>query len=366
MAIISNKSSIYDNIIATSTGSGGGTDPADQIRITNLENNESKILYYEAINSTTGTITKPTNTTIFLNDFPQGYDAVVETIVNGEPTGQIAKTSGGTPITVSSFDTSGNYTLSSTPSSFPIALLYVLRVKALYMSNLTFDNIIEAQNFSIGNASDVVFTPNGDIAATDVQTAIQEVRDDTDTKLTLKLAKASNLSDLTNIGTARTNLGLGGAAVLNVGTTAGTVTAGDDNRIKGYQIVNACTASNLADSITYYIGAVYTLAATFSLPSNGKRIYINKAGTITSAQIVIINGSVDGSTENSSFYLRMNDTTDYLLSSTVQFSATPKIYNITGLSIPVVAGDYEVTKIITPTWVTNPTQSYIQVIYYIE
>lgn len=186
---IDNKPNIYDNAIQPSGGSGsGGTDPADKTRITNLENNESKVLYYEAINSSTGTITKPTDTTILLNDFPQGYDAVVETIVNGEPTGQIAKTSGGTPITVTSFDTNGNYTLSGTPASFPVALLYILRVKALYYTNLTFDNIVEAQNFSVGNASDVVFTPNGDIAAMDVQSAIVEVRDDTDIKLLSKAA----------------------------------------------------------------------------------------------------------------------------------------------------------------------------------
>ena len=41
----------------------------------------------------------------------------------------------------------------------------------------------------------------------------------------------SNLSDLNDATSARTNLGLGGSAILNVGTTASTVAAGNDSRI---------------------------------------------------------------------------------------------------------------------------------------
>lgn len=183
-------------------------------RITNVENYEFKILYYESISTTTGTITKPTNTDIILSDFPSGYDAVVETIVNGEPTGEIARTSGGVAITVSSFDLLGNYTLSGTPSTTPIAFLYVLKVKGKYLSNLIFDNIIESQNTSSSQASNVTFVPNGDIGSTNVQDAIVEVRDDTDIKLGLKVDKTITVNGhllSSNVTVSKSDVGLGNA-----------------------------------------------------------------------------------------------------------------------------------------------------------
>lgn len=58
-----------------------------------------------------------------------------------------------------------------------------------------------------------------------------------------KLAKASNLSDLSSVPAARTNLGLGDGATKNVGTTAGTLAAGDDSRFSGKLVAS----SNLSD-----------------------------------------------------------------------------------------------------------------------
>lgn len=53
------------------------------------------------------------------------------------------------------------------------------------------------------------------------------------------LIKANNLADLANAATARGNLGLGSAAQANIGTTAGTVAAGNDGRIVGAAQVSA-------------------------------------------------------------------------------------------------------------------------------
>lgn len=85
-------------------------------------------------------------------------------------------------------------------------------------------------------ASEVPFTPDGDIAATDVQDAIVEVRDDADTKLGLKL-------DATHAGT-------GGAAHANATTSvAGFLSSTDKTKLDG--IETAATADQDAVDVPY-------------------------------------------------------------------------------------------------------------------
>lgn len=70
-------------------------------------------------------------------------------------------------------------------------------------------------------------------AVLDVGTTAGTVAAGDDSRITGALQKDQNLNDVSDKAKARQNLGLKGAAVLDVGTTAGTVAAGDDSRITG-------------------------------------------------------------------------------------------------------------------------------------
>lgn len=135
----------------------------------------------------------------------------------------------------------------------------------------------------------------------------------------------------------------------------------------GHQYILTARAAQFspADATTYYMGVPDSVAP--GTVANIHRIYTPRAGTISKVNIQFFNnGGTQGSAETFSAYIRVNNTTDNLISSTLKMdmaSNGANFYAITGLSIAMANTDYFEIKIVAPTWVTNPTNvaTYFQV-----
>ncbi len=125
----------------------------------------------------------------------------------------------------------------------------------------------------------------------------------------------------------------------------------------GYCLQFSAAQFNPADATTYYMG-INPQSAGGTAAVN--RIYIPRNGTITAAYVVFDNSGTLGTTETGTIAIRLNNTTDYSISASVANDVRPTVYNNTGLSIAVSAGDYIELKWTTPTYATNPTQVRVQ------
>ena len=142
----------------------------------------------------------------------------------------------------------------------------------------------------------------------------------------------------------------------NVLTSDGTNwTSAASSSTKSFSSSVTAGNGNPADSTTYYLANADVL--TISTVSNKiqARIYIPYTCTITkvigSFRVI---GTL-GSTENCTLFLRLNDTTNTNITTTLQLSSSENPINNTSLSIAVSAGDYLSFGFTCPAWVTNPT-----------
>jgi hypothetical protein len=117
-----------------------------------------------------------------------------------------------------------------------------------------------------------------------------------------------------------------------------------------YMIFGGASNISPADSLTYYFGFISALT---QLPA-ATRMYIPRTGTIRSCQLYWYAQTVDASTENVAFSIRLNNTTDTAIyTGSMANAAAPQVNN--ALNVPVVRGDYINLKMVCPAWATNPT-----------
>lgn len=119
------------------------------------------------------------------------------------------------------------------------------------------------------------------------------------------LTVANNLSDVASVTSARSNLGLAGAALLNVGTAAGTVAAGDDARITGAAL-KANNLSDMASASTARTNLGLGTAAVINTGTSGGTIgLLNTANTHSATQafaaITATTGTFSGAVSGTSF-----------------------------------------------------------------
>nr|WP_254621695.1 tail fiber protein [Salmonella sp. SG203] len=106
-----------------------------------------------------------------------------------------------------------------------------------------------------------------------------------------RLAKERNLADLTNIPLARQSLQLGDSATRNVGTTQGTVAAGDDSRITG-ALQKSQNGGDIPDKKQFArtIGAVISTSITFNDASGWYKIATVVMPQFTSTAVIKLYG----------------------------------------------------------------------------
>lgn len=110
-------------------------------------------------------------------------------------------------------------------------------------------------------------------------------------------------------------------------------------------------AQSPADSTTYYLSPYG--GAGLPATSAGHRLYVPRAGKIIKAYVT--GGCATGSAETSTISIRLNDTTDTTIVSTLAFNASPIVFSNTALSVAVAVGDFLNVKWVSPAWATNPT-----------
>ena len=120
-----------------------GTDPTVDLRISALEDRYVRVTRFTEISSgLSGTVTQDANYTIILDGFGAGVDAVVGAYESGTWSFSPVLDSSGNPV-VTTFDVNGNYTLSSTPVSYPVALIYLAKVRTADYDESDTSNIME-------------------------------------------------------------------------------------------------------------------------------------------------------------------------------------------------------------------------------
>jgi hypothetical protein len=117
---------------------------AFESRLINLENNEYKIALFTSISATTGAVPIPTGATILTDELGTGSPSALLTQLQVDrPNFLEPHASNTSAVYCTSFNGSGNYVLNQAPQSWPIGIIYWIKIKGVDKVNVPTSSIIE-------------------------------------------------------------------------------------------------------------------------------------------------------------------------------------------------------------------------------
>ena len=132
---------------------------------------------------------------------------------------------------------------------------------------------------------------------------------------------------------------------------------------RGYSMQGTHGSLTYTASQVYYFGG---MAGNITTTAQRNKIYIPTTGTITKVYISYFNGGTLSTTETGTFAIRLNNTTDYTVTSALINDAVTKDFSNTSMSVPVTAGDYIEFKVTVGAVTTAATVVRCSVVFFVE
>ena len=148
--------------------------------------------------------------------------------------------------------------------------------------------------------------------------------------------------------------GTSGNVLTSDGTNWTSAAASAGTSFNGF-LSGSSTPTSPSDATTYYFAPNENIVSVTVSSNTATKFYVTKAVTLNIVYGTIRVGGTLGSAGNSTLFVRVNDTTNTNVTTTLAMSSADNNFNATGLGISLSAGDFFNFGITTPTWVTNPT-----------
>jgi hypothetical protein len=130
-----------------------------------------------------------------------------------------------------------------------------------------------------------------------------------------------------------------------------------------FAVTSGTIGAPTASSTSYY-GLIASVSSTSTPDRN--RVYVPINCTLKKVFLFFNNGGTLSSSETSSLYIRVNNTTDFLISSAVTNNSIVTAFNNTAMSVSLNAGDYFEVKWAQAAWTTAPTNVRVSAVVWVQ